>query len=58
MTDAQSRLWHAQRKADLASLIDRQNTVDELDRLHRAAGHEFDDALRARFARRVQEVGR
>jgi hypothetical protein len=56
MTDAPARLWHVERRKELARLIDRQSTVDALDKLQRAAGHEFDTDLWAHHARRVQEV--
>jgi hypothetical protein len=58
MTDAQARLWHVQRREELARLIDRQTSVDALDKLQRASGHEFDTGLWAQHARRVQEVRR
>jgi hypothetical protein len=56
MTDDQARLWHIQRKADLARLIDRQTSIDALERLRQAAGHEFDADLHRRLARRVMDI--
>jgi hypothetical protein len=56
MTDADARLWHVQRRAELSRLIERHTTVDALDALQRAAGHEFDTGLWAQHARRVQQV--
>jgi hypothetical protein len=56
MTDADARLWHVQRRAELSRLIERHTTVDALDALQRAAGHEFDRGLTEQFARRVQDV--
>jgi hypothetical protein len=56
MTDAQARLWHVQRREELARMIDRAATIDALDKLHRVASGEFDDELRAQLARRVAAV--
>lgn len=56
MTDPQARLWLIERRAELARLIDRQNTVDALAKMHRDAGHEFDTGLWAHHARRLQDV--
>jgi hypothetical protein len=56
MTDDQARLWHVQRKADLVRLIDRQTSVEALERLRQAAGHEFDSDLHRRLAQRVMNI--
>lgn len=56
MTDSQARLWLIERRAELARLIARQNTVAALDKMHRDVGHEFDTGLWAQHARRVQDV--
>ena len=53
MTDPQARQWHVQRLRDLEALIIRARTMADLDRIQRAAGHEFDAHLTAFMARRV-----
>jgi hypothetical protein len=56
MTDADARLWHVQRREELARLIERHTTLDGLERMHREAGHEFDKGLWVQWNRRVQDV--
>jgi hypothetical protein len=53
MTDEGARLWHTQRKADLAALIARAKSLDALDRLHQQAGHELDNDLRRQLQQRM-----